>query len=210
MADFPYVQTSSKAAGIFEAIRARGNPPRVTTRWLGGAGFKSTSDRAFVKTLKFLGILSKTGEPTEKYAQIKEIGWQENLAEIIRTAYGEIFTDYPNAHSLQKPQLIDLFRVADPDASQRTLDLKVTTFLNLCKAADFSETNLNSPETNPVKSDSHLDQSASVQGEEEISSLTVNINISLEIPTVSDPAVYDALFSSMAQHLRGMMKGESN
>lgn len=206
MAEFPYVQTSSKAPEIFEAIRARGNPARVTTRWLAGAGFKSTSDRAFVNTLKFLGILSQTGEPTEKYAQIKEIDWQENLAEIIRTAYEEIFTDYPEAHSLQKTQLIDLFRVADPGASKRTLDLKVTTFLNLCRAADFSETNMNTPETNPVKSDDYPAQSASDQ--EEISPLTVNINISLEIPTVSDPAVYDALFSSMSQHIRGLMKGD--
>ncbi len=207
MVEFPYVQTSSKAPEIFGAIRTRGNPSKVTNKWLEAAGFKSKNDRGFVNTLKFLGILSQTGDLTEKYAQIKEIDWQKNLAEIIRTAYEEIFTDYPEAHSLQKTQLIDLFRVADPGASKRTLDLKVTTFLNLCRAADFSETNMNSPETNPVKSDDRPAQSASDQ--EEISPLTVNINISLEIPTVSNPAVYDALFSSMAQHLRGLMKGES-
>lgn len=207
MADFPYVQTSSKTAAVLETIRDRGIPSSLTTRWLEAAGFKSKNDRAFVKTLNFLGLLTHSGEPTEKYTQLKGPDWQEKLADTIRVAYEDIFNDYPQANSLQKPQLIDLFRAKDSQATQRTLDLKVTTFLNLCKAANFSETSMNSAEIYPTNSGNQVDQSVSDQ--EEVSPLTVNINISLEIPTVSDPAVYDALFSSMAQHLRGLMKGES-
>ena len=206
MVDFPYVQTSSKTAAVLEAIRDRGTPSSLNTRWLEAAGFKSKNDRAFVKTQKFLGLLTHSGDPTEKYTQLKGPDWQEKLAEIIRVAYEDIFDDYPQANSLQKPQLINLFRAKDSQATQRTLDLKVTTFLNLCNAADFSGISMNSAEIDPDKSNNKVPQSASDQ--EEVSSLTVNINISLEIPTVSDPAVYDALFSSMSQHLHGLMKGE--
>ena len=208
MPDFPYVLTSSKAPQLFEAIRNRGRPDKVHRGWLEGAGFKSKNDRAFVKLLKFVGVVADSGVPTESYDLLKNPEWETNLGHLIKASYSDIFSDYPNAQSRTKQQLVDQMRPIDSGASSNVLELKATTFLNICEVANFAEdavgqvgdaSGVTRSEPQP---DRDLDHGSSEQN------ITVNVNISLEIPTVADEAVYDALFSSMSRHIGSLLNAQ--
>ena len=205
MADFPYVQTAGKFPEVFEAIRNRAKPPKVTYRWLEAAGFKSSSDRNFVSVFKFLGILNEDGTPTDKYDLINAPDWKAHLGTIIRESYTDIFGDYPSANTRTKAQLIDQFRPIDTNATKRTLELKVTTFLKLCDVAEFSG-EAKAPERSeavtgqePVRAVDDSAGTARPPGRSQ--HLTVNVNLCLEIPAVEKPDVYDMIFKSMAEHL---------
>ena len=210
MVAFPYVQTAGKSLQVFEAIRNRGNPPKVTRVWLESAGFKSKNDRGFVGVLKFLGVTEGSGVPTELYDSLKRPEWKANLASIIRDAYEVIFSDYQDAQLRNREQLIDQFRPLDADATQRTLELKVSTFLSLCDVADFSseerETATTKPPSKEAQQQSETKKDQEKGGETSgAQHLTININLSLEIPAVDNTEVYDDIFKAMAKHLSVLM-----
>ncbi|MYD27590.1 MAG: hypothetical protein F4X03_01535 [Dehalococcoidia bacterium] len=212
MPDFPYVLTSSKASRLFAEIRDRGKPTKVNRPWLEAAGFKSKNDRAFVNLLKFLGVIDNTGTPTDSYDLLRNAEWQGHLADIIRSSYQELFSDYENAHTRTKQQLMDQMRSIDSTSSSNVLDLKATTFLNVCGIAQFSEVGQETltavsiprnpaqePRTEPV-----------ISHENGVQNLTVNLNIALEIPTVTDQAVYDAIFSAMARNIGTLLSRDDS
>jgi hypothetical protein len=215
MPDFPYVQTYAKTPQVFDTLRERGRPSKVTVAWLEAAGFKSKSDRSFIGVLKFLGVLDNSGIPTDSYDLLKQEEWAGHLAALIRTAYSDVFSDYPKANNRSKKDLIDQFRPLSPGSSQRVLDMMVATFLHLCETADFKV-------DSPFQSgNARMDQEAAPQpqapkGPDAIQTntkpnqnLTINVNIGLELPAVDNPAVYDSLFKSMAQHLADLLgRGE--
>ena len=204
MPEFPYVLTSSKSSRLFAEIRDRGVPPKVTRAWLEAAGFKSKNDRAFVGMLKFLGVISSSGEPTELYNRLRVPDWPGHLGDLIRASYSDIFSDYENAQLRTKQQIVDQMRTIDSSASSNVLELKATTFGHLCGLAQFSEGTSSSGEVQvaePVTPEGGHSGTMQVKRGEPNSHLTVNVNISLEIPAVEDQKVYDALFESMAKHI---------
>jgi len=225
MAKYPYVQTASKTASLFEAIRSRGKPAKVDVKWLEAAGFKSANDHAFRSFLTFLDLLDSKGVPTEKYDLIKASGdvWRRNLGDIVRTAYAPIFHDYPQANERTREQLIDQFAAADTSISNNVAGLVTTTFLAVCKVADFSGTPSMSAPVPPLAEAQVPSSGIAINGQAPIvpssvqssgsvdRALTININISLEIPSTEKAEVYDNLFKSMSEHLGDlMMQARSN
>ena len=210
MAEYPYVLTYSKTARPFDELRERGKPPKVNRLWLEGAGFKSKNDRQFGPLLKYLGVIDGASTPTGEYDRLMLPAWRSELASLVRAAYPTIFAALPNAHERSREQLIDLFRAEAPAASGNVIGLMVSTFQSLVAAADFTGKGALVPAP-----------PASTQGDEEpalapaapaappptdrggsaAGPVTMNINISLEIPATEKAEVYDNLFKSMAEHL---------
>ncbi|MDE2696917.1 MAG: DUF5343 domain-containing protein [Chloroflexota bacterium] len=202
MADFPYVQATTRIPKLFTELHERGRPDKVTQRWLTGAGFTSSSDRPFINLLRFLGIIDQGGTPTADYDRLKQTGWKGELAAMVQSAYADVFQALPNANSRTKKELENQFRAIDTGASSRIITMKVSTFSSLVDVADFSASSSIPESPSSQASDAPqatADTESATSGAK--GPVSVNINISLEIPVTDKPEVYEHLFRSMSEHL---------
>lgn len=175
--------------------------PGQAPKWLEGAGFKSKNDRGFLGLLKFLDILDSSGRPTQNYTALRQPTWKVELAGLVREAYSAVFTALPDAYQRSRDQLIDQFRALDGSASTNMAGLMVTTFEKVCEVSEFSGKTTAAPKTTSTPPKPADDPPVP----EVPSPLSVQINISLEIPATEKSEVYDSLFKAMALHLRDLM-----
>ena len=201
---FPYVQAPSKTGKVIESLRERGRPEKVNRNWFEGAGFRSSADRAFPTLLKFLNLIDTSGAPTSNYVRLKMPDWQIELASMIKVAYRSIFVAMPDAHARSREELKNQFRADEPGVSTRVIEQMVTTFQYLVETADFSRP-LEAQETSGGTSVQAQDV---IRETKQGGGITMNINISLELPATEKAEVYDSLFKSMAAHLRGLVSPE--
>ena len=200
MASFPYVQTKNRLPKLFSELRSRGKPEKVTHNWLKGAGFTSSNDRAFVSLLRFLGILDRSGTPTDLYDRLRQQKWEAELGSIVRSAYADVFTALPDATERTRQELVNQFRALDLNASDRTAGLMVATFQGLVELAEFQETEHGSTERVPAQPEV-AEVPPQPESPRKRRDVAMTINLSLELPATDKPEVYDMLFKSMAEHL---------
>lgn len=201
MASFPYVMSPKKISVLFSELRERGKPRTITYNWLAAAGFTSSADRRMVGMLKYLGIVDQSGVPTADYDRIKRQDWESELADIVRSAYSEVFDALPTAHQRSQEDLVNQFRAMESGVDAGTIGRMVSTFRNLVEVADFSERE-SVDQVPAVMPETH--ERAPEQERGAFTSkgpVSVNINISLELPVTDKPEVYEHLFRSMSEHL---------
>ena len=204
---FPYVQAPNKTAKVITELRDRGRPEKINRNWLEGAGFRSSADRAFPALLKFLNVIDNSGAPTSGYDRLKQPDWQAQLASMIKAAYSSIFTAMPDAHARSREELKNQFRADESGVSLQVIDRMVATFQQLVGTADFSHA---LEEQDPEDQETSEGTSAqdTIREAKQGGGVTMNINISLDLPATEKAEVYDSLFKSMAAHLRGLVSPE--
>jgi hypothetical protein len=125
------------------------------------------------------------------------------LAEGIRQAYSDLFAININAPQLSREDVINKLRtLGQGQLSDSVLDKMALTFTSLVKYADFQAARPNQP----GKTDSTLDKTKEdpAKAKEEPSKAKIGglvYNIQLILPESRDPAVYDALFKSLRDHI---------
>jgi hypothetical protein len=196
--------TSTRNAGpILTAIQGAQAPPRFTQKFLEGLGFASNPDRLFINVLKALGFLSDTGEPLQRYhefldpAQAKRV-----LADGVRHAYSDLFQINVNANSMNRSEVKNKMKtLSQGQYSDSVLDKMASTFKALADQADFTAVRKPATETNPEEDELQTlpPDSTPRDSAQLLSGLVYNIN--LHLPESRDPAVYDALFRSLKEHL---------
>jgi hypothetical protein len=200
-----YLTSSKNVKAILAAIQTAQAPSRFTTRFLASLEFKSVSDRLIIGVLKSLGFLRDDGSPTQRYFTfLDQTQSAKVLAEGIREAYADLFQINVNAQRLTKQELVNKFKtISQGQLSPSVLDKLSMTFIELVKHADFSGA------PHPVATAHKEDDSqpeeerratARQNGGLQIDGLVYNIQIVL--PESRDPAVYDALFRSLREHLQ--------
>ena len=203
---------------MFAAIRGAQAPERFSTRFLASLGFKSAQDRLFISVLKSLGFLSSAGAPQDRFFQyLDETQSEKVLAEAIRDAYSDLFQINKNAHELSKSEVQNKFKtLMQGSASESVLDKMATTFVHLCKQADFrnkraSDTKVQEETSAVVEDPAGMEVDSSTAGINQIASPNglasglrlggLHYNIQIILPESRDPKVYDALFRSLREHL---------
>lgn len=200
-----YLTSTKKLTQIIEALQNAQAPNRVTQKFLEDLGFTSSSDRLYINVLKMLKLLSDTGQPLPAYHRFldkSEGGFI--LAEGIRTAYADLFELNKNANNMSRAEVqAKMKTLSQGQYTDSVLSKMAMTFKALCGIADFSKP-APTGET-PTEDDGALpgyEGGGEAEGDTGIKFGGLVYNINLHLPESRDPAVYDALFRSLKEHLR--------
>lgn len=208
-----YLTSTKNLQAILQAIQQAKAPERFTQRFLEELDFKSTSDRLVIGVLKSLKFIDDQGRPTERYFQYLDQSQSGRvMAEAVREAYDDLFKTNLNAQKLTRNEVINKFKTLSQGAfSESVLDKMALTFGALTNLADFDVTQIPHPSRRP-----EFDQTIPVGPVESLLDNTpptatprdkrhslggLHYNIQIILPESRDPKVYDALFSSLREHL---------
>lgn len=196
----------TKIPQYFEAILNAQAPEKFTVKFLKDLGFTSSTDTQFINVLKSLGFLDDSGVPTELYYKLFDQAETKRIvAECIRQSYSDLFALNINSQNMSIEELKGKFKsITGGQKSDSTIRQMVNTFCNLCSYADWE--NIQPPKE--VKKDiqtleetaNHIQESHDTE-EQEQRTFDLNYDIHIHLPATRDPAVYDALFSSLAKHI---------
>ena len=205
-----YLTTSKNLKAILDAIQGAQAPRKFTNSFLESLDFKSSSDRLIIGVLKALGFLDANGVPTSRYFQfLDESQSKRVLAEGVKQAYADLFQVNTKAYELSNQQVKNKFKtLAQGQLSEPVLDKMVMTFKALAHLSDFSAPPL-------VPADGATDTGDEPRAQEEVAVASqpqhkslpalklggLAYNIQLHLPESRDPAVYEALFKSLKEHL---------
>lgn len=197
----------TKIPQYFEAILNAQAPEKFTVKFLKDLGFTSSTDIQFINVLKSLGFLDDSGVPTELYYQLFDQSETKRIvAERIRQAYSDLFALNVNSQNMSIDDLKGKFKsMTSGQKSDSTIRQMVNTFSNLCSYAEWENTpqpkekakkEIHTPEDSTVV----VHENHNIKGQEQ-RIFDLNYDIHIHLPATRDPAVYDALFSSLAKHI---------
>ena len=199
-----YLTTVKNLEATLNAIKTAQAPDKFSQKFLESLEFTSSSDRLMVGILKALKFISDDGKPTQRYFDfLDQTQSAKILADGIKEAYADLFAVNINAHQLSREDVINKFRtLSQGQLSDSVLEKMATTFTALVKHADFSSPRQPQTKTElptAEKSKEEPQKTKEEHGKGKISGLAYNIHLIL--PESRDPAVYDALFKSLKDHL---------
>lgn len=203
-----YLTSFKNVPAILDSIQEAQAPDRFTVKFLQDLGYTSAADRLIIKMLKTLGLLRESGEPTSAYHEYLDPSRSGIvLADGLRNAYADLFQINKNAQNMTNADVRAKFKTISQGAySDDVLGKMANTFLAFAKHADFdsssASTNMSAVVTNEnedAASTAPKRRSGLTDGHPRATRLVYEINIHL--PATRDPAVYDALFSSLSKHL---------
>lgn len=201
MADFPYTTVPGKISELLTKIKTVGVPDKAINPWLKSIGFTSSNDSSLLPILKFVDLTSDSGVPTQRWKQFRGAESKKVLADGIRKGYSELFATYPNANQCSDDDLSSYFSTKS-SAGQQVISKTVSTFKNLCSAADFSGGQ--TPEA-PMRAPATQTSVASPPAQMPTAPRQPEVHIDVQIHIASDASAdqIDQIFASMAKHLYG-------
>jgi hypothetical protein len=202
-----YLSQVKNLSQILQAIRQAQPPERFTHKFLEGLDFKSTNDRGIIGVLKALGFIDESGTPKQPYFDYMDDERHKTvLAAGIQRAYADLFKLNKEANEKDAAWVKNKLKMLTQGAKSDVVIAKMaTTFIALCKEADFSspatvpkEPKTEVPTEPPVSTPPSPEQS---QGHPKQHRFALAYNIHIELPAVRDQAVYDAIFKSLRENL---------
>jgi hypothetical protein len=162
-----------------------------------------------------LKFVEDSGAPTQRYYAFLDQGESGKiLAEAIREAYDELFQINTKANQLTVEEVKNKLKTLTlGQKSDNVVSLMASTFRALCDLADWVDIpkqNQIPPKTEetPVvggkaaseKPDSVESTKRRIESAERLKA-TLHYNIQIILPDSRDPAVFDAIFKSLSDHL---------
>jgi hypothetical protein len=197
---YPYTLTVEALKKFLAELRSASVPKKLDWKFVQSLGFRSSNHKSFPRVLRFLGLIAADGTPVEnRYVALRqgEPG-RKKLAGYIREAYSELFSTYADADRRNTATLQNFF-VVQTGAGERVVQAMVGTFQALCSLASFEP--VSAPEEAAAVAGEPKEETARDRLGPRAGALTINVNIHLDLPSTTDPDVYEALFSSMARHI---------
>jgi len=201
-----YLTSTKNLNAMLNAFKTAQAPEKFTHKFLSSLEFTSSNDRLIIGVLKSLGLLADDGKPTQRYYEfLDQTQSARVLAEGIREAYQDLFAVNINAHKMSKDEVVNKFKtLSQGQLSDSVLDKMALTFTALVKLADFqihtgAKTKTEVETKPPVEDVTEKPYEVEVARNVKLGGLVYNIQIVL--PESRDPAVYDALFRSLKEHL---------
>ncbi len=206
-----YLITTRNLEPFFNSLINAKAPDTFTQKFLESLEFKSTNDRLYIGLLKSLGFLDENSVPTQRYYQFLDQGESKKvLAEGIRYAYEDLFSVNVKANELSPEEVKNKLKtLTQGKKSEDTLSRMATTFKGLCDYADFRTVAKQPskmeekvvPEKPVIRTEELKGSTPSKEEESKVFSSELHYNIQIHLPESRDPAVYDAIFKSLKDHL---------
>ena len=202
--DYPYSTVPNRLGEVLGKIPSIGTPEKASQDWLKGLGYTSGNDKSILTAMRKAGIVGSSGTPTEFYMALRNKDGTE-IAGHVRAAYRELFALYPDAHHKDDEALRNFFR-SKTTSGDKVQSLMVRTFKVLAERADFGGVSpsptvpsLEAKAAAPAKA-----AAGSKAPQAGTNSLTLNVNIQLQLPPSAEGDVYEKLFAAMGKHLKGL------
>lgn len=203
-----YLVSTRNFEGIMNSILGARAPERFTNKFLEDLGYKSSNDRLITGVLKALGLLSDTGEPTQRYYDFLDQSQSKKIiATGVQEAYEDLFNLNKDAQKLSQEEVKNKLRtLTQGQKGDKVIENMARTFRVLCDYADWSEIAA-VPQTRPVpvsitdtvEQIPANDEKAKIESHP--NQLGLHYNIQIHLPETTNMAVYDAIFQSLKKHL---------
>lgn len=198
-----YTQKPGAIPAYFEAILGAEAPERFTSRFLEKLEFKSTNDRRFIVILKDLGFLDADGVPKDRYFEFLDRTQSlKVLAPAIQEAYSDLFEVNKEAQKMDLNEVKNKLRTLFAGAKKNDIIVKIAkTFVALCEYADFSAP-VDRSKKKKTDDTPKIEKEINKDTKEKMVSLdSLQYHINIVLPESKDPAIYDAIFKSLRDHL---------
>lgn len=196
----PYVNAYGNLSKLFNKIREAAVPAKFTTDFMHSMlGLKSSSHRAMIPLLKNLGFLDQSNVPKKEY---KEYRGEEKQAKVvmaqrIRESYSNLYAASEYAHKLSKKELTSKLKtLTGAGDKDKVIPYVVSTFMELCKLADFE-----AKPFLPEKKEKQKEDKKPEEKERIASPLGISYTINLNLPATTEIEVFNAIFKSLKEHI---------
>ncbi|WP_018506632.1 DUF5343 domain-containing protein [Thiobacillus thioparus] len=207
MAVLPYVTATGNIEKALKGIKAAATPEAVSQDFVKTIlGIKGGSGNQMTAYLKKIGFATTDGTPTDLYKKFRNSateGWA--AAQAIKTGYASLYVRNEYMHKLSDEDLKGLV-VEETGAEQ---DSNVVPLILACikQLKKFAKWDVPPIEEKPEKavmetlpSNTLPQQNPMAQTSQRLG-LNLGYTINLNLPATSDPAVFNAIFRALKEHL---------
>jgi hypothetical protein len=198
-----YLITTKNLNDFLNALVGAQAPEKFTQKFLEQLEFKSTNDRLFIGMLKGLSFIDEGGTPTQRYYDfLDQTQSGIILAEAIKEAYSDLFTVNKKANDLTAEDAKNKLKtLTQGQKSEKVISLMANTFRALCDYADWTKTRASQEQPKVQTSEEYKEDTPDLPKKFSLYHPQLHYNIQIHLPESRDPAVYDALFRSLKEHL---------
>jgi hypothetical protein len=200
-----YLVTTKKLEEFFNALIGAQAPERFTTKFLKQLEFTSSNDILFIGLLKGLSFIDESGTPTKRYYEfLDQTQSRVVLVEAIKEAYSDLFSINKKANSMTVEEVRNKLKtLTQGQKSDKVLSLMANTFKALCDYADWTKLRVTQEKPKEIIDEKGKKESMEAERKviEPLGCPELHYNIQIHLPESRDPAVYDAIFRSLKEHL---------
>lgn len=209
MAARPYVTAPGNIEKAIKGIKAGATPETVSQDFVKTIlGVKGGSGNQMTAYLRKIGIVSADGKPTDLYKKLRNPsteGWA--VAEALKIGYAPLYVRNEYVHKLSDDDLKGLIvEETGAEADSNAVSMSLGCFKQLKKLAKWETP---APDTAAEKSVAEVIPprvTTSTNGgagdlPPQRLGLSLGYTINLNLPATSDPAVFNAIFRALKEHL---------
>ncbi len=208
MAALPYVTATGNIEKALKGIKAAATPEAVSQDFVKTIlGIKGGSGNQMTAYLKKIGFATADGTPTDFYKKFRNTatdGWA--AAQALKMGYAPLYVRNEYMHKLSDDDLRGLV-VEETGAEQdsNVVPLIIACIKQLKKFAKWDAAPVDEKTEKPV-TETHPSNTLSQQNHAtpltpQRLGLNLGYNINLNLPATSDPAVFNAIFRALKEHL---------
>ncbi|MGA1838846.1 DUF5343 domain-containing protein [Herbiconiux sp. 11R-BC] len=207
--EVPYAPSQTRLTKFLSHIQSAGVPTTVNGPYLQSVGYKGGNDLYIVSVLKFIGLLSSKGAPTDAWRNYRDTSRAPSvLALAVRTGYAALFDLYPDAHQKDEEAIRNWVRSAT-SYDDTKVGFAVSTFKTLCSLAAWDTPESGATLASPAESadspavppTTKVPIASAPAPTNALGTPSININIELHLPVDTDGDTYDKFFEAMKKHL---------
>jgi len=208
MAALPYVTATGNIERALKGMKAAATPESVSQDFVKTIlGIKGGSGNQITAYLKKIGFATADGTPTDVYKKFRNTateGWA--AAQALKTGYAPLYVRNEYMHKLSDDDLKGLI-VEETGAEQdsNVVQLVIACIKQLKKFAKWDTAPIEDKEekqTSEALPQSSLPQQqlTTLPATQRLG-LNLGYTINLNLPATSDPAVFNAIFRALKEHL---------
>jgi len=206
MAALPYVTATGNVEKALTGIKKAATPEAVSQDFVKTIlGIKGGSGNQITAYLKKIGFATTDGSPTELYKKFRNPvteGWA--AAQALRTGYAPLFVRNEYMYKLSDEDLKGLIveeTGAEADSSVASLILACIKQLKKFAKWDGAQTDeVKAPSPAPSGLETKKETKESERSSHGLG-FSLGYTINLNLPATSDPAVFNAIFRALKEHL---------
>jgi hypothetical protein len=208
MAVLPYVTATGNVEKALKAIKAAATPESVSQDFVKTIlGIKGGSGNQMTAYLKKIGFATADGTPTDFYKKFRNSateGWA--AAQALKTGYAPLYIRNEYMHKLSDEDLKGLV-VEETGAEQdsNVVPLILSCIKQLKKFAKWDaapvEEKTEKPAMETLSSNALSQNNPVTPPSSQRLGLNLGYTINLNLPATSDPAVFNAIFRALKEHL---------
>lgn len=207
MAALPYVTASGNIERALKGIKSAATPESVSQDFVKTIlGIKGGSGNQMTAYLKKIGFASSDGTPTDLYKKFRNSsteGWA--VAQAMKVGYAPLYSRNEYLHRLPDDELRGLIveeTGAEQDANAVALVLSCIKQLKKFAKWDVLPVDEATPDSEPeVRSNVPIAVNPGAMPAPNGLGLNLGYTINLNLPATSDPAVFNAIFRALKEHL---------